>query len=156
MRNIFLLLFVTLSLSKCYAQISSIKIIRATQQSWSGGVEGHYGEKFFVEFQTPKDFVPDTFHLNGYDIPIQFYPGSAKTNFQYNCAKTVKGNITTYKLNLNYSYPNEAIYRGENPYDSNSDLPKQKKYLCKYELKFKSGEVICITKYEILEPLSYP
>ena len=134
----------------------SVTILKATQQSWSGGIARMHGEKFFVEFQTLKNFVPDTFHFNGFDIPVQFYPGSAKTEYQYNCTKTLKGNITTYKLNINFSYPNDEIYGGRNPYNSNSDLPKQKKYPYRYELKFSSGEVYCISKYETLEPLAYP
>jgi len=151
MIKLFLLVFVTLSLSKSYAQkTASVKIIKATQQSWSGGIAGMHGEKFYVEFQVGKSLTPDTLHLSGYDVPIILF---SKSNYaQPNCTREVKGNIATYKLNVNYSFPNEYEMQNGNA----NDFLKQKKYSCNYELIFKNKAAYCILTYEALPPLAYP
>ena len=145
MKKIILLSVFILLQQNLFAQKSPVKIIMATEQSWSGGVEGNEGVRFYIKIQMPKTYVPDTFWFGGYSMK-----GLSLSNY----TMTTKGSKTILSGTYDFSYPNKIL-------DANMDgvpdeIPPPKKRDCKYELIFKNGERICFTHYLTLESLAYP
>lgn len=63
--------YLLLAGNHCTAQ--PFKLIKATSQSWAGGVVGHYGTNYFIELEsTSKTLIPDTVWIDGQVYALNF------------------------------------------------------------------------------------
>jgi hypothetical protein len=91
----FLLLSVVLNISA-----QNVKLLRADEQSWSGGVAGHHGSNYYVTLQfNDTAIVPDTMWFSGTFSPLHISKVDTLVR-KYD----KKNNMVTYKLYAGESY----------------------------------------------------
>ena len=158
MKKKFLLSFLILFHQNLSAQNSAIKILKATQQSWYGGVEGMQGEKFYLEMEISNKITLDTFWIKSF--PIQLVVANEQKNNQFNCEVSKHCKKLNYKIRIDYSFSSGANGVFQNPREIGQPaIDPPKKLSCDYLLTYHSrlaNQEFCIKKFEQLESLYYP
>jgi hypothetical protein len=135
----------------------TVKLISATEQSWSGGMAGHHGTNYLVTIMFGDSAIPDTLWING-----GFYPINIANNDTIRKIYDHKHHTITYKLYAGEAYVDFGL-GGPDPIKKKQQEALVKKphkeyagaALITYQYKGQQQSFL-IKTFEQLEGLNYP
>ncbi len=161
MRNRYYILIIAVLGGALSTSAQNIKLISATQRSWSGGIAGHHGENytFIVEFtDIKKDVVPDTIWIGNDPVPILITEGNYAQNVNTKATKTKKG--IRFEINAGTAHDDYADRYAPYGKEPRKEPPPPIKYsgvaLLSYQYKGNQKYFTISKITNSLPPVNYP